>query len=158
MFLLYMKVYFDNSYMRHRCQNIIFIWKKIIVIGFKYSCGYVQIYMRISIWGYISYMYISYMYIYYICVWVCSCFFFFSSVYLVLAALFTQNSFALTSYSRQEFLDIGLQHSVTFIGDLRLIREISRTSEAANLAQLGGIARRVHRDRKQRRDEESAEA
>lgn len=85
-------------------------------------------------------------------------FFFFSSVYLVLAALFTQNSFALTSYSRQEFLDIGLQHSVTFIGDLRLIREISRTSEAANLAQLGGIARRVHRDRKQRRDEESAEA
>lgn len=71
--------------------------------------------------------------------------------FLFLATLFIQNSFALTSYSRQELLDIGLQHSVSFITDFQLIPEISRTSEAAHFARPGRSARRRRRGRKQRR-------
>lgn len=51
---------------------------------------------------------------------------------LLLTGLFTQNSTALTSYSRQELLDVGLHNSNSFITDLQLIPEISKTPEAAH--------------------------
>lgn len=51
---------------------------------------------------------------------------------LLLTGLFTQNSTALTSYSRQELLDVGLYNSNCFITDLQLIPEISKTPESAH--------------------------
>lgn len=51
----------------------------------------------------------------------------FCSIFLLISGLFIQNSFALTSYTWQERLDIGLHHSDSFITSLRLIPEISRT-------------------------------
>nr|XP_024655799.1 uncharacterized protein LOC112431431 [Maylandia zebra] len=61
------------------------------------------------------------------------------------------NCCALLTYSRQELLDIWTHNSNSFIADLRLIPEISRTPEAAHSPRLGGSAHRRRRDRKQRR-------
>ncbi|KAI3355814.1 hypothetical protein L3Q82_004221 [Scortum barcoo] len=61
------------------------------------------------------------------------------------------NCSALLSYSRHELLDIWTQNSNSFIADLRLIPEISRTPEAAHSSRPGGSARRRRRERKQRR-------
>ncbi|KAK0143190.1 hypothetical protein N1851_018682 [Merluccius polli] len=71
--------------------------------------------------------------------------------HLLLIVLFTQNSTALTSYSRQELLDIGNYNTDNFITDLQLIPEISRTPEAAHSSRPGGSAHRRRRDRKQSR-------
>ncbi len=61
-----------------------------------------------------------------------------------------QYSTALTSYGRQELLDIGLRNSDSFFSDLRLIPEISRSLEAAHSSRPGRSAHRRHRVRKQR--------
>ncbi|KAL7868514.1 hypothetical protein SRHO_G00098980 [Serrasalmus rhombeus] len=55
------------------------------------------------------------------------------------------------SKSRQELLVISTQTSDSFIADLRLIPEISRTPEAAYCSRPGGSACRRRRERKQRR-------
>lgn len=79
--------------------------------------------------------------------WCCNLVVFF----LLLTGLFTQNSAAFTSYSRQELLDIRAYNLGSFIAKLQLIPEISRTPEAAHSSQLGGSACRRHWDCKQRR-------
>ncbi|KAL7868747.1 hypothetical protein SRHO_G00101310 [Serrasalmus rhombeus] len=71
--------------------------------------------------------------------------------YLLLTGLFISNCSALLFYSRQELLDINTQTSDSFIADLRLIPEISRTPEAAYSSRPGGSARRRCRECKQRR-------
>ncbi|KAL1280052.1 hypothetical protein QQF64_014652, partial [Cirrhinus molitorella] len=70
---------------------------------------------------------------------------------LLISGLFMQNSCALTSYTRQELLDISLHISDSFISNLRLAPEIAKTTEAAHPTRPGGSARRRRRDRKQRR-------
>ncbi|KAG7473935.1 hypothetical protein MATL_G00101130, partial [Megalops atlanticus] len=70
-------------------------------------------------------------------------------VFLLVSGLFVQDSLTLTSYTRQEPLDIGLRHSC--ITNLRLIPEISKTPEATHSTRPGRSARRRRRDRKQRR-------
>ncbi|KAL7839347.1 hypothetical protein SRHO_G00260050 [Serrasalmus rhombeus] len=73
------------------------------------------------------------------------------TVYLLLTGLFIPNCSALLFYSRQELLDIRTQTSDSFIADLRLIPEISRTPEAAHSSWPGGSARRWRREHKERR-------
>ncbi|KAL1253513.1 hypothetical protein QQF64_018206 [Cirrhinus molitorella] len=75
----------------------------------------------------------------------------FAVFFLLLSGLFVQNSCALTSYTRQELLDISLHTSDDFISNLRLAPEIARTTEAMHPIRPGGSARRRRRDRKQRR-------
>ncbi|KAL1254933.1 hypothetical protein QQF64_012994 [Cirrhinus molitorella] len=75
----------------------------------------------------------------------------FAVFFLLLSGLFVQNSCALTSYTRQELLDISLHTSDDFISNLRLAPEIARTTEAVHPTRPGGSARRRRRDRKQRR-------
>ncbi|TWW82332.1 Janus kinase and microtubule-interacting protein 3 [Takifugu flavidus] len=62
-----------------------------------------------------------------------------------------KNSLGFTSYTREQLLDIRSQCQETFITDLQLIPEISRTPEATHFTRPGGSARRRRRDRKQRR-------
>lgn len=69
----------------------------------------------------------------------------------LLTGLFTQISTALTSYSKQELLDMKSDNSDSFIADLRLIPEISRTPEAAHSSRLGRSVCRRRRDCKPRR-------
>ncbi|KAK3531197.1 hypothetical protein QTP70_015131 [Hemibagrus guttatus] len=69
---------------------------------------------------------------------------------LLISGLFTQNSLALTSYTQQELLDIGVRHSDSFIADLQLIPEISRTLETTHPTRPGGSGRRRCRGCKQR--------
>jgi len=71
--------------------------------------------------------------------------------HLLLTGLFIQNCSALLFYNRQELLDISTGNSDSFIADLRLIPEISRTPEAAHSSRPGGSARRRRRECKQRR-------
>lgn len=71
--------------------------------------------------------------------------------YLLLTGLFIPNCCSLLIYNRQELMNIWTQNSNSFIADLRLIPEISRTSEAAHSSRPGGSARRRRRERKQRR-------
>ena len=75
----------------------------------------------------------------------------FAVFFLLISGLFVLNSFALTSYTRRELLDIGEDFSNSFITNLRLIPEIARTPEATHSTRPGGSARRRRRDRKQRR-------
>ncbi|KAL1251841.1 hypothetical protein QQF64_019637 [Cirrhinus molitorella] len=75
----------------------------------------------------------------------------FAVILLLISGLFVQNSCALTSYTRQELLDISLHISDSFISNLRLAPEIAKTIEAAHPTRPGGSARRRRRDRKQRR-------
>ncbi len=75
----------------------------------------------------------------------------FAVFFLLISGLFALNSFALTSYTWQELLDIGLHFSNSFITNPRLIPEISRTPEATHSTRPGGSVRRWRRDRKQRR-------
>lgn len=75
----------------------------------------------------------------------------FAVFFLLISDLFILNSFALTSYTQQELLDIGEDFSNSFITNLRLIPEISRTPGATHSTRPGRNARRRRRDRKQRR-------
>ncbi|KAM7003411.1 uncharacterized protein LKV04_004454 [Tautogolabrus adspersus] len=75
----------------------------------------------------------------------------FAVIFLFISGLFARNSFALTSYTRQELLDLKLHIPDDFITNLRLIPEIARTPEATHSTRPGGSARRRRRDRKQRR-------
>ena len=70
---------------------------------------------------------------------------------LLISSLFTQNSLANISYSRQQLLDIESCDFDHFIDGLRLIPEISKTAVATNPATPTGSAHRRRRDRKQRR-------
>ena len=69
---------------------------------------------------------------------------------LFILSLFTQNSLAYTSYTRQQLLDIGSCDFDNFIDGLRLIPKISKTAVATNPATPTGSAHRRRRDRKQR--------
>lgn len=68
----------------------------------------------------------------------------------LLTGLFTQMSTAVTSYSRQDSLDIKPYNSGSFITGLQLIPESSRKLETAHSSRVGGSARRWCRDHKQR--------
>ncbi len=74
-----------------------------------------------------------------------------AAIFLLISGLFVQDSFSLTSYTRQELLDIGLQNSDCFISNLRLIPELRRTPDASQATWPTRSARRRRRDRKQRR-------
>ncbi|KAL1246684.1 hypothetical protein QQF64_034385, partial [Cirrhinus molitorella] len=70
----------------------------------------------------------------------------FAVILLLISGLFVQNSCALTSYTRQELLDISLRISDSFINNLHLAPEIAKTTEAAHTTRPGGSARRRRRD------------
>lgn len=70
---------------------------------------------------------------------------------IIISGLFVQNSFSLTSYTRQELLDIGSPNSDGFISNLRLSPELIRPTDATQATHPAGSARRRRKDRKQRR-------
>ncbi|KAK0146238.1 RNA-directed DNA polymerase from mobile element jockey [Merluccius polli] len=70
---------------------------------------------------------------------------------ILISGLFVQNSFSLTSYTRQELLDIGSLNFDCFSSNLRLSPELIRPTDATQATHPAGSARRRRKDGKQRR-------
>lgn len=72
-------------------------------------------------------------------------------VLILCLGLFVQNSISLTSYTRQELLDIRFQPSDSFISNLHFLPELRRSPDTPRTAKPTGSSRMRRRDRKQRR-------